>query len=107
MVVDPLGEVADLQIAIDALELEETSPMKAVMIHMTNKIYSKSIQQVNIKKQHLSSWLPPESLNLRRPLVPVNLADKGNVAAAAVLFDNSGQNYSLSSVNFIMVLLRV
>ena len=52
IVVDPLGEVVDLQVAIDALELEETSPMKAVMIHMTNKIYSKSIQQVNIKKQN-------------------------------------------------------
>ena len=31
MVVDPLGEVADLQVVIDSLDLDETSPMKAVM----------------------------------------------------------------------------
>ena len=52
MVVDPLGEVADLQLAIDALELDEANPMVAVMTLMTNKISSMTIQQVTFKKQN-------------------------------------------------------
>ena len=50
MVVDPLGDVEGLQISVDALNLEETDPMKAVMMHMTSNISSMTIQQINIKK---------------------------------------------------------
>ena len=52
MVVNPLGEVADFQVAIDALELDEANPMVAVMTLMTNKISSMTIQQVTFKKQN-------------------------------------------------------
>ena len=44
--------MADLQVAIDALELADTSPRKAVLVQMTNKISSLTIKQVNFKKQN-------------------------------------------------------
>ena len=49
MVVDPLG---DLQVSVDAFNLEETTPMKAVMMHLTNKISTMTVEQINIKKQN-------------------------------------------------------
>ena len=52
MVVDPLGEVADLQVAIDALELDEANLMVAVMNLMTKKISSMTLQQVTFKMQN-------------------------------------------------------
>ena len=47
--VDPLGEVADLQHAIDALELDEANPMVAVMTLMISLL---TLQHVTSKKQH-------------------------------------------------------
>ena len=44
MVVDPLG---DLQVSIDALQLKDVNPMKAVMQHLTNKISSITVDQVS------------------------------------------------------------
>ena len=53
MVVDPLGgEVADIQLATDALELDDANPMVALMTLMTSKISSLSLQQVTSKKQN-------------------------------------------------------
>ena len=49
IVVDPLG---DLQVSVDAFNLEETTPMKAVMMHLTNKISTMTVEQINIKKQN-------------------------------------------------------
>ena len=49
MIVDPLG---DLQVSVDALNLEETNPMKAVMMHLTSKISIMTVEQINIKEQN-------------------------------------------------------
>ena len=67
--------------------------------HSLGKLNYKIFQLV---KDFLSVFKP-----VGQPLVPVNLADMGNLADAAVLFVNSGQDYSVSSDNFIMVLLQV
>ena len=46
------GEVADIQLAVDALELDDANPMVALMTLMTRKISSLSLQQVTSKKQN-------------------------------------------------------
>ena len=53
IVVDLLGGgVADIQLAIDALELDVANPLVALMTLFTSKISSLSLQQVTSKKQN-------------------------------------------------------
>ena len=42
----------DLQESLDSLKLEEENPMKAVVIHLTNRISTMTVDQQNIKKQN-------------------------------------------------------
>ena len=77
MVVDPLGEVADLQVAIDAIEFDEANPMVAVMTLMTNKIPSTTIQQVTFKKQNSLLMAARVFKPVDKPLVPVNFGRHG------------------------------
>ena len=53
MMVDPLnGEVAEIQLVVDSLALDDADPMVVLMTLMTRKISSLSLQQVTSKKQN-------------------------------------------------------